>query len=108
VIVVDASAAVSGLLRAGPARRRIATESLHAPHLIDSEVTDALRKLAMRRAVTQDEAAGALGAWRRIGLRRYPSIGLIDRIWGLRHDVSAYDAAYVALAEALDCSLLAG
>jgi predicted nucleic acid-binding protein len=106
MIVVDASAAVSGLLRAGPARELLATEPLHAPHLLDTEVVDAIRKLALRRALTGRNAGAALAGWKRLGVRRYPSIGMLQRIWELRHNVSAYDATYVALAEALDCHLV--
>ena len=60
----------------------------------------------LRQGLTALAAGGALAAWRQRGLRRYPTIGLIDRIWELRHDISAYGAAYVALAEALGCNLV--
>ena len=106
MIVVDASAAVTGLLRAGAARDRLATSALHAPHLLDTEVVDAVRKLVLRRTLTPSDAGGALAVWARLGVRRYPSIGMLDRIWELRNNVSAYDAAYVALAEALECNLV--
>jgi predicted nucleic acid-binding protein len=106
VIVIDASAVVAALLRAGAARRRIASDALHAPHLLDSEVTDVLRRLVMRDVVSNDDAERALGIWKRIGVKRYPTIGLIDRIWDLRHNLSAYDAAYIALAEHLDCHVV--
>jgi len=106
VIVVDASAAMSALLNAGPARRALASEQLHAPHLIDSEVANGLR----RRVAAQqlDAAAGwtALDALRRLGMTRYPVFSLLDRVWELRDNLSAYDASYVALAELLDCNLM--
>jgi predicted nucleic acid-binding protein len=47
-----------------------------------------------------------LDPWRRIGVTRYPASGLLQRIWELRDDVSAYDASYVAVAESLDCALV--
>jgi predicted nucleic acid-binding protein len=106
VIVVDASAALAALLNAGPARRALAGEQLHAPHLIDSEVANALRRASAATRVDADAAWAALDAWRRLGMTRYPSYSLLHRIWELRDNLSAYDATYVALAELLDCSLL--
>lgn len=106
MIVVDASAAVSGLLRAGAARDRLSADALHAPHLLDTEVVDALRKLVLRRSITNAVGGRAVVAWAQIGLRRHPTVGMLERIWELRHNVSAYDAAYVALAETLDCGLV--
>jgi predicted nucleic acid-binding protein len=106
VIVVDASAALSAVLNAGPARRALASEQLHAPHLIDSEVANGLRR---RVAAAQLSSAGgwrALDAWRRLGITRYATFALLDRVWALRDNLSAYDASYVALAELLDCTLL--
>ncbi len=69
-------------------------------------MTDAIRKVVLRSALTGDDAAQMLGGWKQLGLLRYPTIGMLDRIWELRHNVSASDAAYVALAEALDCHLV--
>lgn len=106
MIVADASAIVSGLLRRGAARASIAADALHAPHLVDIEIVDTIRKLVMHDHVDAVDAERALAAWQRFGVRRYPTIRMIDRIWELRHNVSAYDAAYVALAEALQCNLL--
>jgi predicted nucleic acid-binding protein len=106
MIVVDASAALAALLNAGPARRALATEQLHAPHLIDSEVANSLRRETAARRLHADAAWAALDAWRRLGMTRYPAHSLLDRIWELRDNLSAYDATYVALAELLDCSLL--
>lgn len=106
MIVVDASAALSALLNAGAARRALASEQLHVPHLIDPEVASGLR----RRVAGGQLAAGAgwavLDSWRRLGVARYPVYSLLDRVWELRDNLSAYDASYVALAELLDCSLL--
>lgn len=106
MIVVDASAAVSALLARGPARVTLSSEQLHVPHLIDSEVASGLRRRVV--AGRLDSAAGwtALHTWRSLGMTRYPVFGLLDRVWELRDNVSAYDASYVALAELLDCALL--
>jgi len=106
VIVVDASAALSALLNAGAARDALASEQLHAPHLIDSEVASGLRRRVSAQRL--DGAAGwlALDTWRRLGMTRYPVFTLLERVWEIRDNLSAYDASYVALAELLGCSLL--
>ncbi len=106
MIVVDASAALSALLNAGPARRVLADEQLHVPHLIDPEVANGLRRRVAAQQVQADAAWTALSSWQRLGVTRYAMIGLLNRVWELRENVSAYDASYVALAELLDCSLL--
>lgn len=106
MIVVDASAALSALLNAGPARRALASEQLHAPHLIDSEVANGLRRRVAAQQMGADVGWTTLDAFRRLGMTRYPTFSLLDRVWELRDNLSAYDAAYVALAELLDCSLL--
>jgi predicted nucleic acid-binding protein len=106
VIVVDASAALAGLFNDGPARRALGAEQLHAPHLIDSEVASGLRRRVAAGQLDESHALAALNAWRRLAVTRYAVNTLLERVWQLRHDVSAYDAGYVALAEALDCGLL--
>jgi predicted nucleic acid-binding protein len=106
VIVVDASAAVLGLLNVGHSRRALATEDVAVPHLADSEVAQALRRQVARGTLPSDDAGTALGRWARLGVRRHPAVGLLPRVWALRANVSAYDATYVALAEALGCPLL--
>jgi predicted nucleic acid-binding protein len=106
VIVVDASAALSALLSAGGARQIIAAEQLHVPHLIDPEVANALRRRVAAEQIGPGPGWTALDTWRRLGMTRYAVFGLLDRIWELRDNVSAYDASYVALAESLGCSLL--
>ncbi|HVX46642.1 MAG TPA: type II toxin-antitoxin system VapC family toxin [Mycobacteriales bacterium] len=106
MIVVDASAALSALLNAGEARAALGRQQIHVPHLIDAEIAGALR----RRVVTGDVAEGAgltaLRQWRKLGLTRYTGYPLLERIWELRHNMSAYDATYIALAETLGTSLL--
>ena len=106
MIVVDASAAVRALLHDGEARRWLSAESFVAPHLIDAEVLQALRRLVARGAVGAADTEKAVRQWSRFGLTRLAIHGLTSRIWTLRHNLSAYDASYVALAEALDCPLL--
>ncbi len=81
-------------------------EQMHAPHLLDIEVVSALRRRLSADTLDLKRAEAALSAWRRIGLVRYPVVSHLERIWELRDNVTAYDATYVALAEALDCSLI--
>ena len=106
MIVVDASAALTSLLNDGAARTAVGRDRLHAPHLIDSEVASGLRRRVRAGQLSPAEGWNALDALRRLGMTRYPAFILADRIWELRENLSAYDATYVALAEALGCSLL--
>lgn len=106
MIVVDASAVVLGLLNDGRARSLLAAEALVCPHLADSEVVQSLRSLVMRGELDTHAAELLLERWSRLGIRRFGVVGLLERVWELRENLSAYDATYVAMAEALDCSLL--
>jgi len=106
VIVVDASAAVLALMNDGDARKSLANEAVAVPHLADSEVVNAVRARALRGEVGADDAGAALARWARLGLRRFAAIGLLPRVWELRDNLTAYDATYVALAEALACNLV--
>jgi len=105
MIVVDASAAVLGLLNDGDARRSLANEAVAVPHLADSEVANALRSQVRRGAVEARRAHEALQRWSRLGIRRFAVVGLLDRVWELRDNLSAYDASYVALAEMVGAEL---
>jgi predicted nucleic acid-binding protein len=106
VIVLGASAALSGLLNDGPARREMTLEQLHVPQLVDAEIASGLRGLVAGRKVEADKAWNALRTWRRVAATRHLVPPLFERIWQLRDNLSAYDATYVALAEQLDCRLL--
>ena len=106
MIVVDASAAIQALVADGEARRILGAEQLVAPHLIDAELLGAMRRMEARRVVSSEAAGRAIERWRRLGVRRRAAHGLTERIWALRHNVTAYDATYVALAEALGCALV--
>ncbi len=111
MIVLDASAAIDWLLQT-PAGRQIDkrifahNESLHAPHLVDLEVAQVLRRLARESAISFRRAEEAIQDLQDLQVRRYPHFVLLPRIWQLRHNLSAYDAAYVVLAEQLDATLI--
>jgi predicted nucleic acid-binding protein len=111
VIVVDASAVLEILLRTlvAPAiERRLfaAGESLHAPHLIDIEVAHVLRRYAAAGDMSAERGREALEDLADLSLRRYSHDVLLPRVWELRTNLTAYDAAYVALAEALGAPLI--
>lgn len=106
MIVVDASAAMLALFNDGDARRSLATEAVAIPHLADSEILHAIRAQVLRGNVVSGVASAALDRWARLGLRRFAVVGLLTRIWELRDNLTAYDATYIALAEALACELL--
>ena len=111
MIVLDASAAVDHVLRLDAFERiaaRLATpaETIHAPHLIDLEVAGALRRLVLRGTVDDERRQLGLHDFADLVITRYPARGLLDRIWELRANVTVFDAAYIALAEALDAPLV--
>jgi predicted nucleic acid-binding protein len=111
LIVVDASALLEVLLRTPVARaveRRLfdGGESLHAPHLIDLEAAQVLRRYAASGQIPAERGRAALDDLAAFRLRRYPHDWLMNRVWQLRDNMTAYDAAYVALAEALDAPLV--
>ncbi|MFZ0480239.1 MAG: type II toxin-antitoxin system VapC family toxin [Terriglobales bacterium] len=111
MIVLDASAAIDWLLQTSVGQQieqRIYSqnESLHAPHLLDLEIGQVLRRLVREGAITANRADQAIGDLLDLRITRYPHFVLLPRIWQLRHNLSAYDAAYVALAEHLGARLL--
>ena len=111
MIVLDASAAIDWLLQTSAGQRiekRIYShnESLHTPHLLDLEVTQVLRRLVREGAITAYRADEAIRDLLDLRITRYPHFVLLPRIWRLRHNFSAYDAAYIVLAEQLGAALI--
>jgi predicted nucleic acid-binding protein len=110
VIVLDASAVVELLLgttRAALIDARIRRGvSLHAPAVLDLEVTHAIRRLCAIHQTSEDRGARAITDLGALAVRRYPHTPLLERIWQLRANLTAYDAAYIALAEALRAPLV--
>jgi predicted nucleic acid-binding protein len=109
VIVVDSSVVVAALTEPGPSRRLLAEpEAVHAPHLIDSEVANSIRRHMLGGRIPADAGLILVDRYRRMAVTRHASVGLLDRVWELRDSLTAYDATYVALAEAIDCPLVTG
>jgi predicted nucleic acid-binding protein len=112
VIVVDASVVVTALSDDGEsgdqARRRLRGESVAAPEILDLEVVSVLRRLSAMGRVPVRRAELALRDLADSPIRRSPHRPLLGRCWELRDNLTAYDAAYVALAELLGCGLLTG
>lgn len=110
-MVLDASALVELLLHTAAGRAvalRIADPAigLHVPHLADVEVAQALRRYAQDGELSAATAATALDDLRALDLQRHAHEPFLERVWQLRHNLSAYDAVYVAMAELLDVTLL--
>jgi len=111
VIVVDASAVLEVLLRtpaaaAVEARLLAPGETLHAPHLIDVEVAHVLRRCLLTGAIDPRRCGEALADLADLPLKRYPHVELLEGVLDMWSNLTAYDAVYVALAEALDAPLL--
>ena len=111
MIVIDASALVEILLNT-PASAKVTerlfgrNDTLHAPHLLDLEVAQVLRRYALSGEMSDERSEQALEDLADLPLNRYPHDIFLRRIWSLRRNLTAYDAAYLALAEALDAPLI--
>lgn len=110
MIVLDASAAaelVLGLRRAGEVERRIAAATVvHAPHLLGIEVAQVVRRYALAGEISERRGAQALQDLSDLGIVRHAHEPLLELVWRRRVDLTAYDAAYVVLAEVLDVDLV--
>lgn len=111
MIVLDASALLEVLLRTeagAKIRQRVFApdETLHAPHLIDVEISQVVRRCVAHKEISPDDGRDFLEIVADLHMQRYAHTIFLPRIWELRGILSAYDACYVALAEALDSPLL--
>ena len=111
MIIVDASALLEFLLQTRLGARVEARlfrdqDELHSPHLADVEVTQGLRRLVRAGEVSSDRAAEAIADLADLDLHRHAHLDLLTRAWKLRENITAYDAMYVALAEALDAPIV--
>jgi predicted nucleic acid-binding protein len=110
VIVLDASALLEFLLQtplgARVEARLVREDEFHSPHLVDVEVAQGLRRLVRAGEVSPHRAAAAIADLAELDLHRHPHLDLLTRAWTLRENVTAYDAMYVALAEALDAPIV--
>ena len=111
MIVVDASDLLEFLLQT-PVGIRVEArlfrdeDEFHSPHLVDVEVTQGLRRLVRTGELSPDRAAEAIADLGDFDLHRHAHLDLLTRAWRLRENVTAYDAMYVALAEALDAPIV--
>jgi predicted nucleic acid-binding protein len=111
MIVVDASAVLDVLLetpRTVPVQRRLfrSRETIVAPHLIDIEVVQVLRRYQASGQLDEKRSIEAIDDYLALPIERYPHLQLLNRMWEVRQTLTAYDATYVALAELLGARLL--
>ncbi len=110
VLVTDASVIVDliGRFKAGPIESLLFADDarLAAPDLLDIEVLQALRRLDRQGQIPTERSSSILDDFRAIRIKRYLHLPLLNDVWQLRHNLTAYDAAYVALADQLDAVLV--
>lgn len=111
MIVVDASAILEALLATKFGKTVLAHMQQHmggifAPHVIDLEVTSALRRYVLQKDLHGDQAFGLMNDYQCIDIKRVAHEAYLDRIWSLRENFTPYDAAYLAIAEAFDSTII--
>ena len=106
MIVLDASAFIDAVDGRREVIERLAGEDIHAPHLLDVEVANALRRLVAKGRFDEGRADRALDTLERADIHRHEHTPLLRRGWELRHQVSAFDAAYVSLATVMGVPLV--
>lgn len=106
MIVIDAAAFIDAVDGRRSVLDRLMNEEIHAPHLLDVEVVSALRRLVATGRFDRQLATDGLTVLEQADIRRHPHTPLLRVAWSLRDRVTAYDAAYVALAAALDAPLV--
>ncbi|HEY4810303.1 MAG TPA: type II toxin-antitoxin system VapC family toxin [Solirubrobacteraceae bacterium] len=110
MLVADTSAVLEAIAARDPAPglvERLAEDGdLHAPHLIDTELLHALRRMSIAGQISDERAEDARSDFAELALVRYRHQPLNDRVWELRHNVTAYDATFIALAETLSAPLI--
>jgi predicted nucleic acid-binding protein len=108
LIVVDASAVVEAMSGDEQTRSLLVENNIAAPHLLDTEVIHVIRKHLQRRAISLRVANEAVSFLHAFEIERVATVALNDAIWGMRANLTSYDATYVALAQHLDVPLLTG
>ncbi|HEX6165108.1 MAG TPA: type II toxin-antitoxin system VapC family toxin [Vicinamibacterales bacterium] len=111
MIVLDASAVVELLLDTAAGRRVAiligdAATGIHVPHLLDVEVLSVLRRFVREHVIDEEDSETAIENLLALDLQRHSHEPLLERAWALRQNLTAYDAVYVALAEALGAALV--
>jgi predicted nucleic acid-binding protein len=106
MIVADASVIYESLTGSASAQTVLADEQIQVPTVTDVEIISAFRKRVRLGHITPDDGWRALETYRWMAVTRHSTFAFFDRMWELRDNLTAYDAAYVALAEAIECPLV--